>query len=159
MPFPASLTETERRNYFTIVNQGKAGGPDGCAPEVREAIEDLQWSNALVLVYPTWWFNVPGTLKGFIDRTFLPDVAFRLPKENSSNGTTETGLQPCLTNIEKLGVVSTFGAPSHIVMAAGDNGRRMLSHGLRPLFHPQCMMLHSTNCFYVTLFLNYIIFT
>lgn len=27
--------------------------------------------------FPVWWGNVPALLKGFIDRVFLPDVAFR----------------------------------------------------------------------------------
>jgi putative NADPH-quinone reductase len=94
------------------------------------------------LVYPTWWFNVPGTLKGFLDRTFLPHVAFRLPKNmlEGDTGPTETGLQPLLTNIGRVGVVSTYGASAGVVFGAGDNGRRMWSQGLRPLFAPGCCL-------------------
>lgn len=97
---------------------------------------------ALVLVYPTWFFNVPATLKGYLDRTFLPHVAFRLPapKLAGAAGQTETGLQPLLTNIARVGVVSTYGASAGVVFGAGDNGRRMWSQGLRPLFAPGCCL-------------------
>jgi putative NADPH-quinone reductase len=85
---------------------------------------------------------VPGTLKGYLDRTFLPHVAFRLPKHMLAGdaGPTETGLQPLLTNIQRVGVVSTYGASAGVVFGAGDNGRRMWSQGLRPLFAPGCAL-------------------
>jgi hypothetical protein len=60
---------------------------------------------------------------------------------NGDTGPTETGLQPLLTNIERVGVVSTYGASPLIVAAAGDNGRQMFSHALRPLFSPACSLL------------------
>ena len=56
-------------------------------------------------------------------------------------GPTETGLQPLLTNIERVGVVTTYGASGYIVAAAGDNGRQMISQALRPLFAPACTLL------------------
>jgi hypothetical protein len=56
-------------------------------------------------------------------------------------GPTETGLQPLLTNIERVGVVTSYGATPLIVTAAGDNGRQMFSHALRPLFAPACTLL------------------
>ncbi len=84
--------------------------------------------------------NVPGTLKGYLDRTLLPHVAFRLPKQKKEGDAsiTETGLQPLLTQIERIGVVTTYGASALIVLGAGDNGRRMFSRALRPLFAPHC---------------------
>jgi len=102
-------------------------------------------------VYPTWWMNVPAALKGFVDRTFLPHVAFRLPVPppakapapvggSVSAGVAETGLVPLLTNIERVGVVSTYGASRLIVTAAGDNGRGMWSAALRPLFASGCTL-------------------
>jgi len=69
-------------------------------------------------------------------------VAFRLPKQmkEGDTGPTETGLQPLLTNIERVGVVTTYGASPWIVTAAGDNGRAMFSHALRPLFASGCAL-------------------
>ena len=40
--------------------------------EISKAVADLRWANAFVLVYPTWWFNSPASLKGYFDRVFLP---------------------------------------------------------------------------------------
>ena len=111
---------------------------DGPSSEVAEAIGDLRWCNAVVMVYPTWWFNVPGALKGYIDRTFLPHVAFRLPKQSrpDDTGATETGLQPLLTNIEKLGVVSTVRAAGGRRLRTRVRARAKLCHSSPPPHHP-----------------------
>ncbi|KAJ1475584.1 flavoprotein-like protein [Baffinella frigidus] len=140
--FPPALTARERKGYHEIAaSDGSKGGTE-LAPEVAEAVADLRWAQALVLVYPTWWMNVPGTLKGFIDRTFLPHVAFRLTTQATAGdgGVTGTGLLPLLTNIERVGVVTTYGASRLIVAGAGDNGRQMIGYALRPLFAPGCSL-------------------
>ncbi|MFC1775025.1 NAD(P)H-dependent oxidoreductase [Nanoarchaeota archaeon] len=40
----------------------------------------IKWADHVVLVYPTWWFTYPALLKGWIDRTFMPDFAYRFHK-------------------------------------------------------------------------------
>ena len=148
--WPPALTAREQKGYHEIA---AGDGSTQLAPEVAEAVTDLRWAQALVLVYPTWWMNVPGTLKGFFDRTFLPHVAFRLPTQTAAGdgGVTGTGLLPLLTNIERVGVVTTYGASRLIVTGAGDNGRQMIGYALRPLFAPGCALrwlglyeMHST---------------
>ena len=52
-----------------------------------------------------------------------------------------TGLVPRLTNIKRILGVSTYGATYPIVTIAGDNGRRMISTAIRPLFHQECACL------------------
>ena len=42
----------------------------------------IKWADHLVFVYPTWWGTMPTLLKGFIDRVFLPEFAFRYRKES-----------------------------------------------------------------------------
>ncbi|MEO0469488.1 MAG: NAD(P)H-dependent oxidoreductase [Bacteroidota bacterium] len=37
----------------------------------------IQWADHLIWVYPTWWWNMPALLKGFIDRVFVPGFAFQ----------------------------------------------------------------------------------
>jgi putative NADPH-quinone reductase len=107
--------------------------------------DKLQSADALVFVYPTWWFNVPAALKGFFDRTLLPGTAFRLPHlekcDASTTKTSSTGLQPNLLNIKKIGCVSTYGATRAITFAAGDNGRNMITRGILPLFSQKCTVL------------------
>ena len=40
--------------------------------------ELIKWCDHLVIVTPMWWMGVPALLKGYFDRVFLPDFAFRL---------------------------------------------------------------------------------
>ncbi|TLS48402.1 NAD(P)H-dependent oxidoreductase [Paenibacillus antri] len=37
----------------------------------------IRWADHLVFVYPCWWGAMPGIMKGFIDRVFLPGFAFK----------------------------------------------------------------------------------
>jgi len=115
-PFQPSLTPTERRGYFN-------DGYPTPSEDVKPFIASLQDANKLVFVYPTWWFSTPAILKGFIDRVFLPGVAFRLPHLESKEEESYFGLIPGLTNIKKVGVVTTYGAPRHIAFVSGDCGR------------------------------------
>ncbi len=46
-------------------------------PDVAKSIKQIQEADHLVWVYPMWWYGMPAILKGFVDRTFLPDIAFR----------------------------------------------------------------------------------
>lgn len=51
-------------------------------PDLVEAWEKIKWADHLVWVYPVWWGSYPAILKGFIDRLFLPGLAFQ-KRENS----------------------------------------------------------------------------
>ena len=51
-------------------------------PDLVEAQRLIKWSEHQVWVYPTWWGTYPALMKGFLDRTFLPDFAFKY-RENS----------------------------------------------------------------------------
>jgi NAD(P)H dehydrogenase (quinone) len=49
-------------------------------PDVENAIHQIQEADHIVWIYPMWWYGAPAILKGFIDRTFLPDIAFKSRK-------------------------------------------------------------------------------
>lgn len=51
-------------------------------PDLVEIQKDIKNADHLVLVYPNWWGTYPALLKGFIDRTFLPDFAFKYRKNS-----------------------------------------------------------------------------
>lgn len=51
-------------------------------PDLLQALDDIHWSNHIVWVHPLWWYSFPAIMKGFIDRLFLPGIAFA----NASDG-------------------------------------------------------------------------
>jgi NAD(P)H dehydrogenase (quinone) len=46
-------------------------------PDLLAAWEDIKWADHLVWIHPVWWGGLPALTKGFIDRLFLPGMAFR----------------------------------------------------------------------------------
>ena len=65
--FDPRLTAAERAAYME---------PGYQPTEVSGIVERLKAADGLVLVFPQWWFNLPAIMKGFIDRIFVPGVAF-----------------------------------------------------------------------------------
>jgi NAD(P)H dehydrogenase (quinone) len=51
-------------------------------PDLMKAWEIIQWADHLVWVHPVWWGGLPALMKGFIDRLFLPGMAYKY-RENS----------------------------------------------------------------------------
>ena len=45
-------------------------------PDLLAAIEQIKQADHIVWFFPMWWFGSPAIMKGFIDRTFLPGIAF-----------------------------------------------------------------------------------
>ena len=46
-------------------------------PDLQEALEIIRWADHLVWIHPVWWGGLPAITKGFIDRLFLPGIAFK----------------------------------------------------------------------------------
>lgn len=51
-------------------------------PDLLEALEKIRWAEHIVWVHPVWWGGFPAIMKGFIDRLFVPTVAFKY-RQNS----------------------------------------------------------------------------
>jgi len=51
-------------------------------PDLLKMQQEILAADHLVFVYPTWWGTYPALLKGFIDRTFLPNYAFKYHKNS-----------------------------------------------------------------------------
>lgn len=51
-------------------------------PDLIKAWEIIRWADHLVWIHPVWWGGLPARTKGFIDRLFLPGIAFKY-RENS----------------------------------------------------------------------------
>ena len=55
---------------------------------VQAHVDAVRWAEHLVFVYPVWFHGPPAMLKGWLERVFLPGVAFALP---SRKGEREIG--------------------------------------------------------------------
>ena len=51
-------------------------------PDLLKALEIIQWAEHLVWIHPVWWGGLPAITKGFIDRLFLPGMAYKY-RDNS----------------------------------------------------------------------------
>lgn len=98
---------------------------------IEDHVADLRTAEALVLVYPTWWYGMPAMLKGWFDRIWLAGIAFRLG---------EGAIQPLLTNIRRIAVVTTYGSPRWLLWAIGWPDRRLMGRGIRRLCARGCRL-------------------
>jgi NAD(P)H dehydrogenase (quinone) len=46
-------------------------------PDLLQMQQYIKEARHIVMVYPNWWGTYPALLKGFIDRVFLPNFAFK----------------------------------------------------------------------------------
>lgn len=51
-------------------------------PDLLESWQKIKKADHLVWIHPVWWGGLPAITKGFIDRLFLPGMAFQY-RENS----------------------------------------------------------------------------
>lgn len=118
--FEPVMTPTERRDYHE---------PGLNTATVLHHVERLKRSEGLVFVFPTWWYGPPAILKGYIDRVWLPGVAFSLV-----GGRT----RPRLRHIVRYAVVTTYGSPWWInKFIVRDPNRHAFMHGIRLLVAPR----------------------
>jgi len=45
-------------------------------PVLEQVLDNIEWSQHLVMATPLWWGGLPAKLKGLIDRVLLPSRAF-----------------------------------------------------------------------------------
>lgn len=108
-------------------------------PDLKAHVEDIQWAQALVLVYPTWWSGQPAILKGWIDRVLMNEIAWTLPEGAAR-------IKPLLTNIKKIVVVTTHGSTKFVNSLEGEAGKRTAFRSMRLMFHKR------TRCHWVGLY-------
>lgn len=93
--FDPLLTEVERESYYS-------GSYD--ASNISEQTNRLLEAEALVLLFPTWWFSFPAMLKGWFDRVWGPGIAYDHASDFGP-------INPRLDKLRKVLVVTTLGAP------------------------------------------------
>ena len=100
-------------------------------PLLAPYVEGLRWAEAILFVYPTWWYGLPAMLKGWLDRVWATDVVFRLPKGKG-------GIESMMQHVTRLGVITTCGAPWWWSILVGQPGRKTLLRGMRALCARRC---------------------
>ncbi len=93
--FKPALTATERKSYY---------GEEYDSSELTEQVRRLQDAEALVLLFPTWWFGFPAMLKGWFDRVWGPGIAYDHAADHGA-------IKPRLDNLRDVLVVTTLGSP------------------------------------------------
>jgi putative NADPH-quinone reductase len=60
---------------------------DGLVPAlIRKHCAELLSADGIVIVHPNWWGQPPAILKGWVDRTFRPGVAYRFEEGDAGDG-------------------------------------------------------------------------
>jgi putative NADPH-quinone reductase len=93
--FDPVLSVSERQSYYRTSYDRTA---------VQSETRRLRNAEALVLVFPTWWFGFPAILKGWFDRVWVPTVAYDHAADFGP-------ITPGLNGLRKAYVVTTLGAP------------------------------------------------
>ncbi len=114
---------------------------------VQQHVDDLQWAEGLIFIFPTWMYGPPALLKGWLERVWLPDIAFEIPSAKNRRAIGK------LTNIKKFFVITTSGSPRWWLWLIGNPAKSMLFKGYKVLFSRKCTlkwlqlydMNHSTN--------------
>ena len=129
-----AMSEAERRAYHTdepILD-----------PTVARHAELVRWADALVFVYPTWWMGLPAILKGWLERVFVPGVAFHLDPVTKR-------VVSDLGSVRRVVGITTYGSSWRSVRLVHDGGRRTLLRALRMLCGRRCrtawLALHSVD--------------
>jgi NAD(P)H dehydrogenase (quinone) len=53
---------------------------------VDEYCREVAAVDGIIVVHPNWWGQPPAILKGWIDRVFRPDVAYRFEEDDDGEG-------------------------------------------------------------------------
>jgi putative NADPH-quinone reductase len=115
--FDARMTAEERTEHHH---------PRAVRPDLDEYAHALRWAEAIVFVYPTWWAGQPAILKGWFDRVWTNEIAYRLVEGRRRP-------MPLLHNIRRLVVVTTHGSSKWVNAVEGEGGKRIVTRSLRAM--------------------------
>jgi putative NADPH-quinone reductase len=121
--FSPSLTAAERKSYYQRSFDSAAVAPQ---------IERLLSAEALVLVFPTWWFGLPAVLKGWFDRAWAPGVAYDHASDLGP-------IKPRLLQLKRTLAITSLGAPWWVdCLVMKQPVRRILKTALLHTCAPKC---------------------
>jgi NAD(P)H dehydrogenase (quinone) len=133
--FNPVLSLAEKRVYLT--------DPQALAQQLDAHVQALKGCEHLIFVFPIWFYGPPAMLKGWLERVWLPGVAFLPPPTKGA------AAQPGLQHIQALSVVTHGGAPAWWLWLIGNPAKRLFTRGLRALMAKRCrtqwLQLHNMN--------------
>jgi NAD(P)H dehydrogenase (quinone) len=107
--------------------------PSHNAGAVQKDVRRLRECEGIVFVFPTWNFGMPAILKGYLDRVWVPGVAFDIVAGRTV---------PRLGHIKRFAVVTTFGSPWWLnAFVFGNPCKKIFMRGLRHLVAPAARTL------------------
>ncbi|HZD59161.1 MAG TPA: NAD(P)H-dependent oxidoreductase [Anaerolineae bacterium] len=80
-------------------------------PVTKQHVEELKSADGIIIIHPSWWGQPPAILKGWIDRTFRPGIAYEF-KEGTKGFTAPTGL----LKAENALVINTTNTPVEVIL-------------------------------------------
>ena len=98
-------------------------------PMVERHAALLGQAEALVFIYPTWYWGLPAVLKGWLERILVPGVGFILDPDSRK-------VKGGLRHVRRIAGISTYGSRHLDTFAMADSGRRVISRGVRVLARP-----------------------
>jgi NAD(P)H dehydrogenase (quinone) len=96
--FDAVMTPEERASYYEKPYSSQS---------FDAQIERLLSAEAIVLVFPTWWFSFPAILKGWFDRVWGPGLAY-------DHATDYGPIKPRLHGLREMLAITSLGAPKWV---------------------------------------------
>jgi putative NADPH-quinone reductase len=93
--FEPVLSPEERESYYR---------DNYDSSKITEDVNQLLEAEALVLLFPTWWFGFPAILKGWFDRVWGPGIAYDHASDFGP-------IKPRLNNLKRVLVITTLGSP------------------------------------------------
>jgi len=85
------------------------GGAKSVPGDVERERKYIAEADALIFIYPVWWFAMPAIMKGYIDRVFSEGFAFAI----------EGGRFRGLLGGRKVFIINTTGSPREILDRMG----------------------------------------
>lgn len=120
--FAPALTANERGSYYRP--DFEAAAPD--------QIDRLLSAEALVLVFPTWWFSFPAILKGWFDRIWAPGIAYDHASDLGP-------IKPRLHRLQHALAITSLGSPWWVDrLVLRQPVKRILKTALLGTCAPQC---------------------
>jgi putative NADPH-quinone reductase len=108
--FDPVMWPDERRDYHDLSkNQAR----------VEDYVRRLRAADALVMQFPVWSFGPPAMLKGWLDRLFMPGVAFDLSDPSR--------VKPMLMNLKRIAGITTYGRPWWNALFVGDPPKKIMT--------------------------------